>query len=645
MATSANILVLLKFFASKQGNAVIDYTSFSSYLKKYAEHHVSEQPALIEYLSDPVPPLQRELDKLQELRQIFIVNTTPTKQAIIVIPFFTDLFTERYKDLLANPAQPYPSELDLPKTIPTDILVRQNAADLLSRLLDKPESGEKILYGLSMANDMPTVILPSQVPAETLVAVSLAKLRLLLSKGDHHDYFRKKMTISNPGREVSAKNFFNNFADKAEAGMEMLKNAGDTFYLWTQLCYFIRQDYEKIKEYTIEDVSRLQAVHIIEIAANYYKNRAQANQQKQSALQQLEDQLKKPPYYYTLDGITKFKDQKGELLLGQYSEEELKSFLHAKSTESSGNALPELLIFKAQGSDQRYFIFKEKVMNLVVRLASDARTVVRETITKHWNQVLMQYDTLPEMKDQAAFEARLEQEVKTQEPILHALLNASFLPVVDTETTETTEGHVPFFYNGVLIPYSDILLMNRSELFTDARIILPFWYTFPVVSWIAKLLFRPSKDKRNAKQKNSAELYREAEAEKRREESMEAEIAKNPSINKKVALRESARLAEQELVPQTSTLDRELESYRRQWNHLLGKIESQNLTEDVNSLIRDYLRKCMRTFKTTSLTVDRIRSIAETLVKAPGMQRIKESDALNMYIQLYLIKLIKNVPM
>ena len=126
---------------------------------------------------------------------------------------------------------------------------------------------------------------------------------------------------------------------------------------------------------------------------------------------------------------------------------------------------------------------------------------------------------------------------------------------------------------------------------------------------------------------------------------MEAEIAKNPSINKKVALRESARLAEQELVPQTSTLDRELESYRRQWNHLLGKIESQNLTEDVNSLIRDYLRKCMRTFKTTSLTVDRIKSIAETLVKAPGMQRIKESDALNMYIQLYLIKLIKNVPM
>ncbi|MBQ7157883.1 MAG: hypothetical protein IJS09_00450 [Treponema sp.] len=645
MATSANILVLLKFFASKQGSAVIDYTAFCSYLKKYAEHHLADQPALVDYVSDPVPPLQREIDKLQATRQVLVVNTTPTKQAIVVIPFFNDLFADRYKDLLANPGQAFPSELDLPKNIPPDILNRQNATELIFRLLNKPEKVEKTLYGLVMPNDMPTIVLPSIVPAETLISASLAKIRLLLSKGDHHDYFLKKMTISNPGREVSAKNFFLAFADKPDAGLDMLKNSGDLFYLWNQLCYFIRQDYEKIKEYTTEDVSRLQAVQIIEIAASYYKDVAQEHQKKHQAMMALEEQLKRPPYYYTLDAICKFTDQKGDSLLGQYSEEELKNYLHTKSTESIGGSLPELLIFKAQDSEQRYFIRKDKVMNLVVRLSSDARSVIRETITKHWNQVLLQYDALPEMKDQTAFERRLEQEVKIQEPILYALLNATFLPVIDSESSESVEGHIPFFYNGMLIPYSEILLMNRNELYTDARIILPFWYTAPLISWIAKLLFRPAKDKREKTPKNSAELYREEEENKRREENLEAEISKNPNINKKVALREAARIAEQELVPQSSTLDRELESYRRQWNHLLGKIENQNLTEDVNSLIRDYLRKCMRTFKTTSLTLSRIKSIAETLVKAPGMQKIKDSDALNMYIQLYLIKLIKNVPM
>lgn len=645
MATSANILVLLKFFASKQGNAVIDYTSFCSYLKKYAEHHISDQPALVEYVADPVPPLQRELDKLQALRQIVIINTTPVKQAIIVIPFFNEKFTARYKDLLANPGQPYPSELDLPKTITADILNRQNASDLIHRMLANPNPNDKSLYGLVMPNDMPTVVLPANVPAETLVAVSLAKIRLLLSKGDHHDYFLKKMTISNPGREVSAKNFFLAFADKPDAGMDLLKDSGNVFYLWNQLCYFIKQDYDKIKEYTSEDVSRLQAVQIIEIAANYYKGKAQKEHMKSEAMQMLEEHLRHPPYYYTFDAICKFTDQKGDLLLTQYSDEELKQYLHTKTTEGDGTSLPELLVFRAADSDVRYFIFKDKVINLLVRLCSDARTVVRDTITKHWNQVLQQYDVLPEMRDQVAFEHRLEQEVKAQEPILYALLNASFLPVLDMEANNSAEGHITFYYNGMLVPYSELLLMNRSELYTDARIILPFWYTAPIISWIAKLLFRPPKDKRAAKQKSSAELYREEEEKKRKEENLEAEIAKNPNTNKKVALREAARIAEQAIVPQTSTLDRELESYRRQWNHLLGKIENQNLTEDVNSLIRDYLRKCMRTFKTSSLTIDRIKSIAETLVKAPGMQKIKDADALNMYIQLYLIKLIKNVPM
>ena len=249
------------------------------------------------------------------------------------------------------------------------------------------------------------------------------------------------------------------------------------------------------------------------------------------------------------------------------------------------------------------------------------------------------------MKEQAAFERRLEQEVQAQEPILYALLNASFLSVVNTEANDIADAHMSFYENGSLIPYSEILLMNRNELYTDARIVLPFWYTAPIISWIAKLLFRPTKDKRTVKQKSSAELYREEENEKRREENLEAEITKNPSINKKVALREAARQAEQTLVPQTSTLDRELESYKRLWNHLLGKTENQNLTEDVNSLIRDYLRKCMRTFKVSSLTTERIKSIAETLIKSPGMQKIKEQDALYMYTQLYLVKLIKNIPM
>ena len=101
---------------------------------------------------------------------------------------------------------------------------------------------------------------------------------------------------------------------------------------------------------------------------------------------------------------------------------------------------------------------------------------------------------------------------------------------------------------------------------------------------------------------------------------------------------------ESELVPVSSTLDRELESYRHQWNHLLGKNSSENLTDDVNALIRDYVRRVLRTIKSNGVTRDRIQSLAETLVKTPSMQKIHDHDALLMYTQLYMIKMIKSIP-
>jgi uncharacterized membrane-anchored protein YhcB (DUF1043 family) len=204
---------------------------------------------------------------------------------------------------------------------------------------------------------------------------------------------------------------------------------------------------------------------------------------------------------------------------------------------------------------------------------------------------------------------------------------------------------ISLFINGQLLPYSEILLMSRQELLNDAKIMLPFWYSMPVVSWIMKMLLRPPKAKRNKDRKTKAELYHEEEAAKRKEDEATAMFAQNATITKKVALRDAARTAEQAYVPSSSTLNRELDSYEHIWNKRLGKEAHKNLTEDVNSLIRDYIRKVLRTMKTDGFTPDRIHSLAESLINAPGLQKIGERDALLMYIKLYMVKLVKNIPM
>lgn len=649
MATTTSIIVLLKFFASRQKSGTIEFNEFCDYLKRYSEHHLEQQPSLVTYLSDTANILLKELDKLSKEKQIVLLTQTPEKKFIIVIPYFIDIYASRYKDIRSTPQTPFPLETDIPKRIPNEILTRKSASELINKLLTSEVLSEKALYSLVFPHDAPAILLPSTVSVFTLIECAILKIRTMLSKEEHHDYFLKKLTVSNPGKEMTAKNIFNRFVQTPEAGTQMIKEPEDSFYFLTQLLFFIKQDYEKVKDFTQEDLSILQSVYILEIACNFFKCRAQENNKKKTALNTLEQLLSKPPYYFTFDSITKFSSSSGVPLLTLYNEDDLRNYLHKKTTECEATELPEMLVFKTD-DDKRYFIRKNKVFPLIMRLCTDARITIRETIKKSWFTVLKDFDSLPEMKEQSAFEHRLEKEVETQSPILYALLNSAFLHLINYEINSTPDssdlegGRISLFENGILIPYSEILLMNRQELFTDTRILLPFWYTVPVISWIIKLVMRPPKSKKSKKQKTETELYHEKELLQSKKDKEESALSQNVSVPRKVALREAARSLEKEIVPSSSTLDRELKSYEHQWNKLIGKVTHNNLTEDVNSLIRDYLRKVLRTLSAEGLTYERIQSLAESLVNTPGMQKIGEKDALLMYIELFMIKLVKNIP-
>ena len=63
--------------------------------------------------------------------------------------------------------------------------------------------------------------------------------------------------------------------------------------------------------------------------------------------------------------------------------------------------MPELLIFKVNDGNG-YYIFKERVIPLIIRLANDVRILVREALIKSWYNNLREYELLPEMKENAA---------------------------------------------------------------------------------------------------------------------------------------------------------------------------------------------------------------------------------------------------
>ena len=59
--------------------------------------------------------------------------------------------------------------------------------------------------------------------------------------------------------------FYSKFLQQSDSVDHKFDLASDYFYFWSQLCYFIRQDFEKVKDRTSEDTNILQSVAISEI--------------------------------------------------------------------------------------------------------------------------------------------------------------------------------------------------------------------------------------------------------------------------------------------------------------------------------------------------------------------------------------------
>ena len=575
MATTSNILTLLKFNCSKQKTDMLEYGQFADYVHRYAQHHIEENSALESYCtSDYKAVLEAEINGLVADRQV-VISSIRNKDYIFVVPYFIEKYNDLFNQIEANISIPFPSINDMPKIVPLDVVTKKQADEIIYGRLDKEELNDRILYCIVFSKTVPPLIYPSSFPIENLINLALKKIQELMHKEESHDYFLKKLSISNPGKELSIKTFFNKFCANPSTVLDILKNTGDNFYYWSQLCYFIKQDYTKLKDFAPEDITILQSVAVIEIATSYYKSKAAEKLQAQAAFEQLDILMKNPPYYYNLNDIRKMKDKTGIPLLGQYKEDQLMNHLKAKTQESIGNQMPELLIFKVNDGNG-YYIFKERVIPLIIRLANDVRILVREALIKSWYNNLREYELLPEMKENAAFERCLEREVSSIEPVLSALLNASFLPVVAFE--DQTPGHITLFRNDSLISYSELLMLSRQELLADAKLRLPFWYAMPIVSFIMKLLFKKPKPKTrkdaSAALKIQNELKdKESEILKRRDE----DDSIDPKNKRRRELRKLAIEIEKEFVPETSTLDRELKGYMHEWNDRIGKQNYENL--------------------------------------------------------------------
>jgi len=182
------------------------------------------------------------------------------------------------------------------------------------------------------------------------------------------------------------------------------------------------------------------------------------------------------------------------------------------------------------------------------------------------------------------------------------------------------------FAKGELVPVEELLSLPRKGLLTDVRILLPFWYSIGFLVRIVRF-FRSLNPRRPQK------------AAAMRVESQGAPPAATPDRQRE--LRDAAARVERGIVPAGLALDDWLIELESKWNTLLDPQSKRNLTEDVNALVRDYIRNVIRTLRGTNFTEDRIRQLADTLAGSPGLMKIRNAPALKSYIMGYIVRLVK----
>jgi hypothetical protein len=624
-------------YADKYHSPYIDIDTFIAFLEKYAVNHAEEQPEWKKWTDDVSIKFWSEMNRLIEEEKCVVLNGNNEKQ-IYLAEFYADIIRQTYENSDANAGLPFPNEQSLRITIPEDqIRLIGIESDMSNYLKEPQETPFPILKITFPENIGPALTLSSLLPRR-LMEAALLKIRYYLQNHNNKEYILHKLLPQFAGKETLLKEMFKQVEIHPLDCLHYLETGGEFSVLfWLYFCNMIKTEIRRKDELLAEDLAAFQSVYIINVMTVYYKKKVMLEKEKELAFSILEQRLSKAPFLFSMNDIINFTGSNSQSLLGQYSAEELEEYLTRQTTESVNQELPALLIFY-RNKDEQLFIFKDKVLPLCAKLLADVRPQVQKAISLRWQDMLRDFRREDAMEQDQDFEKLVESYVGEFAPTISLLTGDKRFYLINAESERSrgmsSEASMIFNGNGTLLPFSTLLLLKRKTLLIDARLLLPFWYSIPIVSAIIGFFKRISSGKAGSQ---SSRKHNHPAGE-------DADQAELMNRAQRQALQSAAREYKSSIVPLGYTLEGYLEELENRWRRLLDKEDKKTLAEDVRSLIRDKLRRALRQRKHKRITQNTFISIADSIMlENPALEQLDTREAVHLYIQLYVIKLIENI--
>lgn len=638
MSQGTDLYTILRFYANRTRKPDFTVGVFISFLEKYARKYEKQRPDIGQWSTDTGRKIWTELPKLEKEGRIQL-HTNESGTSISIPQFYVDLIQNVYRSADENAELPFPDESSLRIQLPHDQVKSINLEMDLPSILSSDYTSPAPILKISFPESTGTAIILASMVPKRLLELALMKIRHYLRSHNNKEYIQHKLMPAFQGKESQLKEALNQILIRPFDTMTEMEKSGDfVFSFWAYFSSMVKNDIRKKNDKLPEDTAALQSVFVIEFMNNFYRGKATKAKESETALKNLENQLNKPPFLFTIDDISRFTDTKGVPLLGQYSRETLEEHLKKISTSAEDNQLPDLLTIHGL-SGERWFIKKKRVLPLCVRLLGEARIKVKPAISQRWFKLMKEYRTERSMEEDEAFDKELAELVAESTPELMAILNDEKLYLVYMEL-EGSENGIPeagrLFYKGMLAPMSELMLLKRKDLLTDVKMLLPFWYSMPVFSKLIAFF----KQLGRKDQKKKTRKISQAPVDTLNQDQKEVSKQQTGHKDRRVELKKTALEVQTRLIPPGYSAEEYLDELRDRWNRLISTQTKDNLTEDVNSLIRDYLRRTIRSLRSAPFTPERIAQLADTLSDTPNLQKLPAKDSLRLYIQLYITVLL-----
>ncbi|TVQ23592.1 MAG: hypothetical protein EA383_13650 [Spirochaetaceae bacterium] len=688
MAEKLNLTPILHACAKQSSSARLPFRYVREFVTQYANRRADEQPELSALTDDRAEGTLVESLTAMEKDGLLSLQYSGGSVISVFFPlYFLGLIRDKYKQIENRPSVPFPDDASLESVIPADLVRPVDVTSEYVEWIQKSDEVAPEILRLQFPDKIPSIIVVSESVATELLSMCMQKVRLYLRSTKNASYIHHKLLSHFPTREAALSDAIRQVLTTPHDAVSTIRRPTDfTYNLWTHMCTSMIKDIRSRNELLEHDSSSAQAAYLIGYYNAYYRGLDQKQREEEFALKVVEKHLEDSRVPFTFRDVITLPDDRGNPISRKLPTDRVAETIEKRIKPGSGDSLAPLL--RIRGADQvDYYVPSAHAFAHFLQHREALSDELRRYYIERCSAAFKQDRVLMSMKNDELFQKHILQEVRTRSPYLAGLLKYEILFLL----AQSTKGNADYREDlriifapekGRLQPLDVVFELDRNRIIKDAELLLPFYLGTPFLRAITRYVralfsgrVRPSDrvehdvaDERDSRSSTTSSGRTSTSSTIGDDEGIDTDeappmsavdtgmksdtsrgtgVSSGPTRPKSAgskapnaAYRQQVKDVVQEFIPDPSSIDKVLGDLHEKWNPLIAEPAKSNLREDINSLVRDFLRKMRSGFRSAPPGADRIRKMAQELSDKDSFAQIRRKESLRRYIELYMLKLL-----